>query len=223
MVRTPDARIALPLIRVATGRLLGVAVDMGAEGGPIGMLTYPQPTPPTAPPNGAHHRRTIHLVGAVPSAFVGPTPWWICGVAMGLAFFPPHSGTSRRSRYRGPSAVLRLRACSRWLGAAAAGCARSCDLLPTLPPTGHCSPPCTHPGAVRPLGWLTTRSPQRRSRYRDCRRGGSACSGNRANRAWSGERRAPAARPAGSGDSTSLGDGSNARSTGYSPSRPTTR
>ena len=40
-VRTPDARIALPLVRIATGRPLGVAVDMGAEGGPIGMLSYP--------------------------------------------------------------------------------------------------------------------------------------------------------------------------------------
>src|SRR5262245_4312331 len=222
-VRAVNARIALPLISIAPGLTARVAMDMGLQRRPVRVLAHAQPTPSRASSNRTNHRRPIILIGAVPRALVGPSPWRIGGVGVPLTFFPPHSGTSHLSRSRYPSTLPLLTTYSHWLAPSAVGCGPFSD-TPPVPQLGwHCSRPCTRRAPAARLGGPTTHSPQRLSRCKDCRPDRNTCSGNRRSPAWSGETPVPARCWSYSTDSETPADGNSARPSGCSLRRPTTQ
>src|SRR5262249_9201626 len=222
-VRTGNAVVALPLIGVAAPLRAGVALDVSAQRAPIGLFAHPQTTVPGATSHCSHHRRPIILIGAMPAPLVGPAAGGIVGVGVRLAFFPPHSETSRRSRsrHRGPAALPT--GCTHWPAPSAVRDGPCSDTL-RVPRLGwHCSRPCTHHGAARRLGWLTTGLRQRPSQCRGCRPGRRLCTDNRLSPAWTDETYAPARPRPGTVDSQTPGGENSERASGCSRSRPTSR
>src|SRR5215470_7336430 len=177
---TLDPRIALPLISVAAGLPLRIAVDMRPKRDALRVLAYPQATTSGLSPDRPHHRWPIILIGAVSPPLVGVPPGRIGGVGVSLPFFPPHSGTSQRSPCQYLARRLLPTSYSRWLAPSAVRDAPCSDTPPAPRPGWHCSPLCRRHGSATPLGEPTAHSRQTRSRYRGgCTPGRSAYSGNR--------------------------------------------
>jgi hypothetical protein len=116
-----DPVVAPPLVRVTSGSRQRLTVEMPPQRRPIRMLADPQPTLPAPSPDGADHRRSVILVGAVAAPLVRTPPRRVGRIGVAVAFFPPRSETSRRSRSPRPRAPPRSAAHKRSLGSACAG------------------------------------------------------------------------------------------------------
>src|SRR5713101_6628636 len=95
-MRACQLGVAAPFVSVDVGVLTGKPPHMRPQGALVGALHHPQPHLPTLTPHCAHHGGAVIVVGAVAALFVRPPPRRIRWVGVLLAFFPPHSETSRR-------------------------------------------------------------------------------------------------------------------------------
>src|SRR5215218_9027429 len=130
-----DLLVSPPLIGVERGFARRVVVDMGQQGFLVGVFDDPQPYLSSDPAHAPDYRRTVIVVGAVPAPFVGASSGRIFGVRVPITFFPPRSGTSRRSRYAHPLEAYRVEAFGRFAVAPYATRVRLRGLRPTPGPT----------------------------------------------------------------------------------------
>lgn len=89
-VRARQAAITAPFIGVASRLRLRRARDVAVQRGFVSVFNHRKTDLTTRAPKRPDDRRTIICVGTVPFAFVGAAARRVFGIAMRVAFFPPH-------------------------------------------------------------------------------------------------------------------------------------
>ncbi len=111
--------VAIIFISVERGFRFGEALHKRAEGLALGIF---HDTDTHLARFSANHRtdgRTIILVGAASTLFVGSATRWILGISVPFSFFPQRSGTFRQSRLPDRSRVASFVHARRWLATGA--------------------------------------------------------------------------------------------------------
>lgn len=99
VVGSSNPFVAAPLIGIDRGESVCIAMDMREQGFLVCVFDHTQSYLSRLSSHGAHHRRAVVVIGTVTALFVGSASGWVSRVEMTLPFFPPRSGTSRRSQY----------------------------------------------------------------------------------------------------------------------------
>jgi len=152
VVLAPHSAVPTPFVSAQSGRCSSEVVHVTEQSRRIGSMSHSQPHLPTLPAYRADDRRTVALISAMTSEFVGSSPRWIPPVEVLLTFFPPHSGTSHQSQYAGHRVVC-------WVGGlvhfvvvvCVSGVQYFWQLLTRLL-WWRCSPPSTRPSSAIPPG-----------------------------------------------------------------------
>jgi hypothetical protein len=96
-MRWMTAAVALPFVgvqpRAASWDIFG---DERAARPCVRVVAHPPALLARVPRDDADDGGPIVGVGPVALALIGASTWWIAGIAMGRAFFPPRSGRVRR-------------------------------------------------------------------------------------------------------------------------------
>ena len=89
--------ITLPLVgvqlRAASRKVFG---DEGTARPCVRVVAHPKALLARVPRDDADNGGPIVGIGAVSPALIGASTWWVTGIAMGRAFFPPRSGRVRQ-------------------------------------------------------------------------------------------------------------------------------
>ena len=146
---------------------------------PVRMVAHPKALLACLARDNTDDWGAIVGIGAVAFALIGPSAWWVGGIAMGRTFFPRRFGTihppQRRCRPWPPSAPCR----SGWFGCAAAACEAVCATAPTRAPGGPSAPPWQSLAAAAPVWPVVGEFLRRRSLSAAYRSSGTPDNGRR--------------------------------------------
>jgi hypothetical protein len=123
--------VALPLIGIQPGAASRkVFADEPMTSPPVRVVAPPKTLLARLTRDDTDDRGPIVGRGAVALARIGTSTWWVAGIALGRAVFPPRSGSVRRPQTLGRSSPRLVRCRSGASARAGVTCATACVTCP---------------------------------------------------------------------------------------------